>query len=98
MTSLIGRTVMRLLLIVDDWEALERYENELAGHFELLSAPFGEMGIDLAREEKPDLLFVDLTFEDMTPAEARKALTDDEMTARIPAIIVGEGYSRPFTY
>lgn len=78
----------RVLLIVDDWEALEVYENRLQTHFEIMTAPFGSDGMRQAEESAPDVIFVDLVFEDMTPSEALLALQSNLKTKIIPTVLV----------
>jgi CheY-like chemotaxis protein len=77
-----------LLLIVDDWESLEWYEDRLQQDFQVTCAPFGSEGIRLAQELQPDLIFLDLVFEDMTPIEAFQNLQDNPKTKEIPTILI----------
>lgn len=77
-----------LLLIVDDWEALEVYENRLSPHFHLRSASFGSDGVRMALEFQPDRIFLDLTFEDMSTSEACLALRASSATRSIPITLV----------
>lgn len=77
-----------LLLIVDDWEALEVYENRLSSHFSLRSASFGSEGVRMAAELRPDRIFLDLTFEDMNADEACHALRASSATQSIPITLV----------
>lgn len=77
-----------VLLIVDDWEALEVYENWLSPHFQLRSAPFGSEGIRVAKEQRPDRIFLDLTFEDMSTVEACQKLRALDETRTVPLTLV----------
>jgi len=74
----------RLLAIVDDWEKLERYEERLSPHFEVHCAPFGETGIEMAIEIQPDLIIVDLEFENMTESELRERLSAHPRLTKVP--------------
>lgn len=60
-----------ILLIVDDWEAQERYEDHLAPHLEVTCAPFAKTGLEcIVRAESPfDFILVDLAMEDVSPLE-----------------------------
>ncbi len=79
----------RVLLIVDDWEALEVYENRFArAGFDVHGASFGAYGIDQAVELRPDHIFIDLTFEDMHAQEACAELRQREDTRQIPITVV----------
>ena len=60
----------RILLVVDDWEALDRYESRLNSEFEVVTAPFGQTGLEeLERTPRPDAVVVELGFENMTNEE-----------------------------
>lgn len=88
-------TKRKLLLIVDDWELLERYEERLSSGFAVLCAPLGSEGIRMAREDRPDAIVLNLTFENMTVAEACALLRADPLTSRIPILAVGDGGDGP---
>jgi CheY-like chemotaxis protein len=88
--------MINLLIIVDDWEALEVYENILGAHFKIHSSPFGSEGIRLAQEwsshEPLGRVLIDLTFEDMHASEACEQLRKDPRTQKIPlTVILNEG-------
>ena len=78
-----------LLLIVDDWELLERYEERFSESFEVLCAPLGSEGIRLAREHLPELVLLYLHFENMTNHEVCLALREDPVTGTLPIAAVG---------
>jgi CheY-like chemotaxis protein len=88
-----GGKVKKLLAIVDDWEKLEVYEDRLKMHFEVSCAPFGHYGIEMAREmlaagNPPDVILVDLVFEDMDEFEAESLLLKDSALAGIFRILI----------
>jgi len=65
----------RILLVVDDWEALERYEDKLAPRSASVEAwPLGREGLKRAAEAEFDWILVDLILEDLTPTEAHAEL------------------------
>ena len=78
------------ILIIDDNEA-DRYV--LTGHltaqgrFVILEAASGEEGLRRAREERPDVIFLDLIMPDMTGFEVLNALKSDALTNEIPVIL-----------
>lgn len=78
--------------MIDDWEALEVYENLLGAHFKLHLAAFGSEGIRLAQELAPkeplDRVFIDLTLEDMHASEACEKLRKDPTTQNLPLTII----------
>jgi CheY-like chemotaxis protein/anti-sigma regulatory factor (Ser/Thr protein kinase) len=54
----------------------------------LLSAAQGRLGIDLARQHRPDLIFLDLHLPDLQGDEVLRQLQDDAATRHIPVIIL----------
>ena len=84
--------MIRLLIVADDWEALEVYETKLAPHFEVSAAPFGSEGIRMARNLRPDRILIDLTLDEMHAAEACEKLRAQPETSAIPlTVVLNEG-------
>ncbi len=54
----------------------------------LLSATHGRLGIDLARDHRPDLIFLDLHLPDIQGDEVLRQLQDDAATRNIPVIML----------
>jgi DNA-binding response OmpR family regulator len=81
---------MAKVLIADD----QRNMRELvrltleSGHFEILEAPDGDTALELARAERPDLLFLDWTMPGMAGIEVCRALRDDPATAGIRIVML----------
>jgi CheY-like chemotaxis protein len=86
----VAMTKRKVLLVIDDWELLERYEDAFSREFEILCAPFGPEGIALARSERPGLILLNLAFEMMTNEEAQSLLQSDPVTQKIPVLVVGD--------
>ena len=82
--------LLSLLIIVDDWEALDIYENAIAPHFELTAFPMAKEGLEWATQHRPDRILLDLTFPDVTPQEALTSLKSSELTRKIPVLVIGE--------
>ena len=53
-----------------------------------ISAVQGQLGLELARDHRPDLVLLDLHLPDMTGEAVLAALKADERTAAAPVIIV----------
>jgi len=54
----------------------------------LISAIDGKEAVDKAREEKPDLILMDIVMPRMTGLEACRVLKSDKETERIPVILL----------
>jgi len=55
---------------------------------ELKDASSAEEGIDLARQERPDLILMDIGLPGMDGIEALRILRGDELTREIPVIAI----------
>ncbi len=81
---------MAKILIVEDEQDLQKvldYNLQQAGHKVLLAAA-GQDAISLAREQRPDLVLLDLMLPDMPGTEVCKALKDNATTRGIPVVMV----------
>lgn len=81
---------LNTVLIVDDDEA-DRYRLKglltAQGRFAILEATSGQEGLRRAREERPDVIFLDLVMPDMTGFEVQERLKADLATSDIPLIL-----------
>ena len=78
------------VLVVDDNAnnlLLEKDLLEVAG-FEVFIAENAASGIDIARNEKPDLIVMDVRLPDMRGTEAARILRQDKATSDIPIVFV----------
>ena len=82
-----GKTV---LYIEDNLSNLELVEQifSLQPGLKLLSAMQGSLGLQLARDNHPDLVLLDLHLPDMSGREVLRALRSDPATAAIPVVVV----------
>jgi len=79
------------VLIIDDEEDFCFFVREnlmSTGMFDVFVATNGRYGIKLARQEKPDIILLDLMMPDLTGEEVADELKDDSGTAAIPVIFV----------
>jgi PAS domain S-box-containing protein len=88
-----SRTV---LYIEDNLANLQLIEGILAYRptIKLVSAMQGSIGVDLARQHRPDLVLLDLHLPDMSGEEVFRRLREDEGTHAIPIVIVSADASR----
>ena len=79
---------MAKILIVEDNPAnmtLAKFLLESAGH-DVLSATNAETGVAVARDERPDLVLMDIQLPGMDGLQATALLKADESTRAIPVI------------
>ena len=79
---------MARVLVVEDNASnmtLARFLLQSAGHV-VLSATDAEVGLALARDERPDLILMDIQLPGMDGLEATMLLKRDETTRGIPVI------------
>ena len=55
---------------------------------DLLTTMYGKLGLELARQHRPDLILLDVHLPDMAGDEVLKRLRSDELTRAIPVIAV----------
>ncbi len=55
---------------------------------EIVVAENGEMGVEKAKADKPDLIIMDVVMPGMNGFQATRALSKDESTANIPVIML----------
>ncbi len=81
---------MSRILIVDD-SPTEMYKltNMLEKHgHQVLKAENGADGVALARQEKPDLVLMDIVMPGLNGFQATRQLTKDLETSQIPVVII----------
>ena len=80
----------RILLIDDekDFCYFVKTDLEQTGEFDVITASDGEDGIRLAKEEKPDLILMDIVMPGMRGDTAAKLLSSDSRTKNIPIIFI----------
>lgn len=81
---------MAHILIVDDSPTDVRVFTTLlerAGH-RVSSASSAEQGIEMARNERPDLVIMDVIMPGMNGFQATRTLTRDPVTQNVPVLII----------
>lgn len=83
-------TNRRVLYIEDVTANVEVVEGMLERRpsVRLMSALLGRAGLEMAREEKPHLILLDLHLPDMPGEEVLSLLHADPLTSRIPVVVI----------
>jgi two-component system, OmpR family, phosphate regulon response regulator PhoB len=81
---------MPRILVIEDENDIQQvlgFNLRRAGH-EVLAASRGQDGLKLARQERPDLIILDLMLPDLAGTEVCKALKREDGTAGMPIIML----------
>ena len=79
----------RILIVEDSPVSLTLLTQLLKAHgYEVLGTPEGLQALDLAREEQPDLILMDIRLPDISGLEVTRLLKQDDRTKAIPIIAV----------
>jgi PAS domain S-box-containing protein len=79
----------RVVLYVEDNPANVTFMKDLLGSFDnidLLTAPTAEMGIEIARSRRPEIVIMDINLPGMSGVDALRILRATEETKEIPVI------------
>lgn len=82
-------TFKKKILIVEDQAGFRLIYRGVLEHegFEIIEAPDGEKGWELAKTEHPDIILLDLILPKMSGYEVLEKIRSDEKTKNIPVII-----------
>ncbi len=80
----------KMVLVVEDNDLNMRlFHDVLEAHgYNVLQAKDGMEGLRMAREERPDLILMDIQLPDVSGLEVTKWLKDDETLKSIPVIAI----------
>lgn len=79
----------RILVVDDSPTETHQFVNVLARHgHQVLTAASGSDGINLASEEQPDIILMDVVMPGINGFQATRQLTRNDETSHIPVIIV----------
>lgn len=80
---------VKVLLIEDDIRVRELYELVLKmDEYTVITAETGEDGLEKAKAENPDLIFLDIRLPGINGLEVLEALRQDAETKDIPVVIL----------
>lgn len=79
----------KIAIIEDDLFLLGMYITKLkSSNFEVISKQDGEEGLSLIREEKPDLVLLDILLPEMSGLDVLAKVKKDSTTQNIPVILL----------
>ncbi|MBU0572903.1 MAG: response regulator [Candidatus Margulisbacteria bacterium] len=79
----------KILIIEDEKEHIFMFRKRFEPMgYDIVEAHNGKEGIEKVKQEKPDLIFLDLVMPVMNGIEVCKALRDDPETKDVPIIVV----------
>lgn len=81
---------MARILVIEDESDIRQvldYNLRTAGH-EVIPAEQGKVGLALAREQRPDLVLLDLMLPDVSGTEVCRAIKDDPSTRAMPVVVL----------
>jgi two-component system cell cycle response regulator DivK len=79
----------RILIVEDHQLSLALLKQLLQVHgYEILETPLGLEAIDIARDDQPDLILMDIGLPDISGLEVTRLLKQDDQTKTIPIIAV----------
>lgn len=78
------------ILVIDDSHTIVALLKRmlLQNHYEVLTAYDGETGIEIARKETPNLIFLDIVLPGIDGFNALRTLRRDPATAHVPIIMI----------
>jgi len=81
---------MKTILFIEDEATLQKTFDEILGRegYKMVSALDGEIGLNLAKMKKPDLILLDLILPKLNGFEVLKKLKEDSETNDIPVIVL----------
>ena len=80
---------MKILMVDDDEALLTVFATTLKKHgYDVITAANGQQGLEKAKNEKPDFIFLDQVLPDIQGNEVLKTLKDDLATKMIPVAML----------
>jgi len=81
---------MKKILFIEDEEVLRNLLHKKLTHegYNVITAQDGEVGIEMIRKEKPDLILLDILMPKKTGFEVMEEVNKDEELKKIPIIII----------
>jgi len=87
----------KVLVVDDNTSFLQLAEMALAGDHNVVTASDGQEGMEKAKNEKPDIILLDVMMPKVSGLELLRMLLADDDTRDIPVIIVTASHFDPST-
>ena len=82
-------TLGKILVVDDEQEALDYLSNILkSANYEVISTTKGRQAVELVKNQKPDLILLDIVIPDMSGGEIARTLSEIDSTCKIPIIFL----------
>ena len=78
----------KILIIAAEEPILKMYSATLTDKYQVVTAKDGESGIETARKEKPDLIYLDIIMPHLNGLDVLKKLKENKETQNIPVILL----------
>lgn len=83
------QSTSKVLIIDDEQELLNMYQQAFSGAgFSPILAENGEVGIKMAKDQKPNVILLDIIMPKMNGLDVLEALKKDSETKEIPVILL----------
>lgn len=79
---------MSKILIIDDEEAILKMYSEALNKHEVLTAKDGKSGVEIAQQNHPDLILLDIILPKVNGLDVLAQLKNNQETATIPVIML----------
>lgn len=79
---------MKKILIIDDEKPIVKMYKTTLEDYEVIEAYNGEDGLKLAKEQKPDLIYLDIIMPKYNGLDVLRNLKQDRETCDIPVILL----------
>lgn len=81
---------MKTILFIEDEPTLQKAVGQFLSQegYQVKSALDGELGLEMAKKEKPDLILLDIILPKKDGFEVLRSLKEDETTKGIPVLIL----------
>jgi len=85
---LVGEDLFRILVVEDNLDLQKFLYNEMSHTYNVMLAKNGKEGLQVVRQNLPDLILSDIMMPEMDGLEFCKRIKEDELTSHIPLILL----------